>query len=170
MDVHFSSNSNEWQTPRWLFDRLNTEFGFDLDCAATAENALCPRFYTAEQDALKQDWGKDGTTGFLNPPYGKLIGRFVPYAFSQTERAAHLTVVMLIPARVDTKWWHAACPFGEVRFLKGRIGFVNPTLPSYRADGVFKVSPAPFPSAIVILGAKARRGHTEYVSYKPSQS
>ena len=59
MDVHFSSASNEWQTPRWLFDQLNAEFAFDTDLAATAANALCPRYYTAEMDALKQDWAKE---------------------------------------------------------------------------------------------------------------
>ncbi len=167
MKVHYSSASNEWQTPRWLFDRLNAEFQFDLDCAATTANALCVKHYTAEMDALKQDWSKDSqSAGWLNPPYGRLIGKFVPYAYEQTLRAPELTVVMLIPARVDTKWWHSSCAHGEVRFIKGRIGFINTTLPSYRADGDFKVSPAPFPSAIVVFGKKARAGTTSYVEYK----
>ena len=165
MDVHFSSNSNEWMTPPWLFELLDNEFRFDLDCAATKENALCKRFYTAEEDALKQTWVNDGTMGFLNPPYGRLIGKFVTHAYQQTVNA-DFSVAMLIPARVDTKWWHGACAFGEVRFIKGRIGFINPTLPSYRADGNFKVSPAPFPSAIVVFGARAKMGTTRYVDYK----
>lgn len=166
MAVHFSSASNEWQTPDWLYQRLHAEFSFDLDAAATVANAKCPRFYTAEMDALKQDWGKDGTTVWLNPPYGRLISRFVPYAYDQTRRAKRLTVVMLIPARVDTKWWHEACAHGEVRFLKGRVGFINPTLPSYREEGGFKVSPAPFPSAVVAFGDKAKMGQTFYVDYR----
>lgn len=72
---------------------------------------------------------------------------------------------MLIPARVDTKWWVNYCAKGEVRFIKGRLKFVNPAFPSYREDGNFKLSPAPFPSAIVIFGAGVEAA-TKYVEYK----
>ena len=70
---------------------------------------------------------------------------------------------MLIPARTDTKWWYSYCSKAEVRFIKGRLKFENPTFPSWRSDGDFKLSPAPFPSAIVIFG---RATFTEYVVYK----
>ena len=168
IDVHFSSKSNDWRTPPWLFKQLDEEFHFDLDSAADKDSALCPRYYTAEQDALKQDWGKDGKTHFCNPPYGRLIGKFVAKAYEETLKDNSLTVVLLIPARTDTRWWHAYCAMGEVRFIKGRLKFVNTSFPSYRADGDFKLSPAPFPSAIVVLGAKAEAqgGYTSYVAYK----
>lgn len=169
LSVHFSSASNEWQTPRWLFDRLNAEFAFDLDAAASDANHLCERYYTAAQDALKQEWGKDGTMVFCNPPYGRLGPRFIAYAYEQTVKYPHLTVVFLVPARPDTKVWHQCCARGEVRFMRGRIGFINPALPSYKADGDFKVSPAPFPSAIVVFGAKAKAGVTSYVDYRPAR-
>lgn len=167
IDVHFSSKSNDWRTPPWLFKQLDAEFGgFDLDAAADKESALCARHYTEEMDALKQEWGLDGKACFLNPPYGRWIGKFVHKAHCETEKYPNLTVVMLIPARTDTRWWHAHCALGEVRFLRGRLKFINPSLPSYREDGQFKVSPAPFPSAIVVFGAKAKAGTTRYVAYK----
>jgi phage N-6-adenine-methyltransferase len=161
-DVHFSSKSNEWHTPDWLFKQLDAEFHFDLDAASTHENAKCARHYTAEDDALKQDWSSQGGhTVWLNPPYGRLIGKFVKKAYEESLKG--LTVVLLIPARPDTKWWHAYCAKGHVRFIKGRLKFVNPSLPSYREDGDFKMSPAPFPSAIIIFG---RGQGTSYVEYR----
>jgi len=164
IDVHFSSASNEWRTPGWLYQQLHREFDFQLDAAADQTNALCPRYYTAEMDALKQEWGVDADRVWTNPPYGRLIGKFVQKAYEQTLKHPNLTVCLLVPARPDTKWWHACCAHGEVRFLKGRLKFTNAALPSFRADGDFKVSPAPFPSAIVILGKLAKPG-TSYVHY-----
>jgi len=164
--VHFSSKSNEWRTPKWLFNQLNAEFSFDLDAAADKDNALCARFYTAADDALKQNWAKDAKSIWLNPPYGRLIGRFVTKAFEETTADPSLTVVMLIPARTDTKWWHACCAHGEMRMLKGRLKFENAALPSWREDRQFKLSPAPFPSAVVIFGARAKAGQTSYVVYR----
>lgn len=52
-----SSNSNEWQTPRALFEQLNKEFAFDLDPCSTDANALCEAHFTAESDGLAQSWG-----------------------------------------------------------------------------------------------------------------
>ena len=108
---------------------------------------------TQEDDALGQNWTRWGKTIFVNPPYGRLIGRFVKKAYEESLKGA--TVVMLIPARVDTKWWHEYCAQGEVRFIKGRLKFINPS--------VARSDPAPFPSAIVILG---RGTSTSYVVYK----
>lgn len=52
-----SSNTDEWSTPQDLFDKLDATFHFTLDPCATPENAKCAKFYTKEQDGLKQDWG-----------------------------------------------------------------------------------------------------------------
>ena len=70
-----SSASDEWTTPKWLFDELDSEFHFTLDAASTHENALCEMHYTAEDDALSKSW--DGETVWLNPPYGRAIGEFM---------------------------------------------------------------------------------------------
>lgn len=65
----FSSKSELWATPQTFFDKLNEEFHFTLDPCATAENAKCERYFTAQEDGLSQDWG--GQTVFCNPPYCK---------------------------------------------------------------------------------------------------
>jgi len=139
IDVHFSSESNEWGTPRGLFDWLNTKHNFTLDAAASWENFKCTMFYSREMDALKQDWLKDSNGGsvFLNPPYGRLIGEFIKKAYEESIKGCN--VVCLIPARTDTKFWHHYCQKGEVTFIKGRLKFVKDEI----------TAPAPFPSAIV---------------------
>jgi site-specific DNA-methyltransferase (adenine-specific) len=70
-----SSKSDEWTTPKWLFDELDAEFHFTLDAASTHGNALCERHFTKEDDALSKSW--DGEIVWLNPPYGRAIGDFV---------------------------------------------------------------------------------------------
>ncbi len=129
-----SSNTDEWATPQDLFDKLDATFHFTLDPCATPENAKCAKFYTKEQDGLKQDWG--GEVIWCNPPYGREIGKWIQKC------AEHKGVaVMLIPARTDTRWWHSYIdknPDAHVYFIKGRLKF---------GDGK---NPAPFPSAIVV--------------------
>lgn len=130
-----SSNTDEWATPWELFNELDATFHFTLDVCATPENTKCYRFFTKEQDGLKQDWG--GAVVWCNPPYGREIGKWV-------ERCAkHRGVaVMLVPARTDTRWWHewiANNPCASVRYIKGRLKFGD------------SKNAAPFPSAIVIF-------------------
>lgn len=176
IEVHFSSATNEWATPQWLFDQLNVEFHFALDAAATVENAKCARYYTVEMDALKQDWGKDASSIWCNPPYGRLGPLFIAKGYEQTKLHPHLTTVFLIPARPDTRWWHSYCALGEVRFLKGRLKFesvVGPIREPTASVLEGKHAPnnaAPFPSAIIIFGAKAKLGTTSYVAYKESKT
>lgn len=72
-DVMFSSRSDNWATPTDLFNKLNEEFHFNLDPCANAYNHKCDRYFTKEQDGLKQNWG--GNRVFCNPPYGKEINK-----------------------------------------------------------------------------------------------
>lgn len=109
----------EWGTPRDLFAKLNAEFAFDLDPASTHENAKCPRHYTAAEDGLSQPW--DGAV-FVNPPYGAAIARWVDKALSELPRCR--VIVMLLPARTDTAWFHRLLDSGAtIRFVKGRLRF-----------------------------------------------
>ena len=146
IEVHFSSKSNEWQTPPELFNLLDNEFHFGLDVAATKENARCKAYFTQENNALTQDWAK---SNFCNPPYGRLIGKFVKKAYEESIKG-NLTC-LLIPARVETNYFFNYCSKGEVRFINGRLKFINPSFPSFREDGNFNISSAPFPSCIVIF-------------------
>lgn len=53
----FSSTTDLWATPQSFFDVLNAEFHFTLDPCALPSNAKCQKFFTPEDDGLKQDWG-----------------------------------------------------------------------------------------------------------------
>lgn len=136
----FSSNSDEWATPQHIFDNLDAEFNFNLDPCATESNHKCNVFYTAKIDGLKQNWG--GQRVFCNPPYSN-ISSWVEKAFRET-RNDNTLVVLLIPARTDTRYFHDFIyQRAEIRFIKGRLKF-----------GDSKNS-APFPSMVVIFrGAK----------------
>lgn len=148
--VLFSSAKDDWQTPPDLFAQLDAEFDFDVDGAATADNALCEQWFGPggmTEDALTYGWPTCGETVFVNPPYSRgLQGVFISKAAS--ERLNGCTTVMLLPARTDTKAFHKHIWDGqthqpregvEVRFLPGRIKFVG------AKHG------APFPSMIVIF-------------------
>ena len=132
----FTSNKHDYSTPQDFFDKLNAEFHFTLDPCATAENAKCKRFFTPEQDGLAQWW--NGNV-FMNPPYGREIGRWMKKAYEECILCHNCTVVVcLVPSRTDTRWWHEyATKANEIRFHMGRLKF----------DGK---NPAPFPSAVVI--------------------
>lgn len=135
----YSSTTDLWSTPQDFFDQLNREFHFDLDVCATPENAKCARYFTKQQDGLAQKW-----TGvcWMNPPYGREIGRWVQKAYESSRGG--VIVVCLLPARTDTRWWHDYCMKGEIRFVKGRLKFGDAT------------KHAPFPSVVVIFGSRAR--------------
>lgn len=133
--VHFSSQTVEWPTPQGLFDEFHQEFGFTLDPCCTHENAKCEKHFTMEENGLEQDW--DGDVVFMNPPYGREIVHWMRKAYESSLNGA--TVVCLVPARTDTKWFHKYAMKGEIRILKGRIKF----------DG--HTNSAPFPSAMVIF-------------------
>lgn len=143
----FTSNSTEWATP-WSFIHQFIGFNFTLDVCATIDNAKAPAFYTKEVDGLKQDWHffDRGGACWMNPPYGRDIGKWVEKAHDESLKGA--TVVCLLPSRTDTKYFHRfiwdeekdkSRPGVTVRFLRGRIKFVGAK------------NSAPFPSMIVIF-------------------
>ncbi|MDF5056377.1 DNA N-6-adenine-methyltransferase [Vibrio parahaemolyticus] len=144
LDVMFSSaksgdkTKDKWQTPPGIFAQLNGLFNFTLDAAAEPETALCKTYFTEEDDALVQDWS--GHVVFCNPPYSKL-GAFAKKAYEESIRGA--TVVMLVPARTDTKAFHEYLSKGEVSFIKGRLKFLQ--------NGQ-EQDAAPFPSMVCVLG------------------
>ena len=137
----FTSNTDLWATPQALFDKLNNEFGFTLDVCANEENAKCSKYFTEEIDGLQQEWGG---CCWMNPPYGRVIGKWVKKAYESSLTGA--TVVCLLPSRTDTKWWHDYCMKGEIRFIRGRLKFGN------------SINSAPFPSAVIIFGKDIKAG------------
>lgn len=159
----FTSDNTNWGTPRSVFDPLNEIYRFDLDAAASTENALCSNYITEGQDCLRVKWSSIGRFAWLNPPYGERelpcgpnckkktcadrgwhrdklfpgIGAFLAKALEETRFG--VTTVALIPARMGSAWWrdyvHPASDLYEFPF---RITFEGAK------------STAPFPSALAV--------------------
>jgi len=142
--VMFSSKTGEWATPQEFFDKLNWRFGeFDLDPCADPSNTKCANFFTEAEDGLSKCW--EGFTSFINPPYGRGMDRWIQKAY-QESRKEDTRVVMLIPARTDTKYWHQyVMKADEVYFVKGRLKFGE------------SENSAPFPSAVVVFDGSNRQ-------------
>jgi hypothetical protein len=130
-NIHFSSASDRWATPKAVYDSLDAEFGFNFD--------PCPLDGDSDgRSSLFCEWR--GKRVFCNPPYGPEIPKFLARA-PEAEVA-----VFLIPARTDTRWFHdMVLPKAkEIRFLRGRLKFGDST------------NCAPFPSMVVVYDSKPR--------------
>lgn len=149
----FSRASDEWSTPLATFNALNAEFGFNHDAAATDENSWVDGDYFGldhrrpeQRDALAvENWKPYGPVIWLNPPYSK-CREFMAKAAAEAKKGC--TVVCLVPARTDTRWFHEHVwdretnqprPGVEVRFLKGRLKFGG------------SPAGAPFPSVVIVF-------------------
>tara|TARA_R110000824_G_scaffold245455_1_gene434498 strand:+ start:145 stop:633 length:489 start_codon:yes stop_codon:yes gene_type:complete len=137
-ETMFSSKSGEWSTPNDFFQKLNWRFGpFDLDPCASPHNTKCDNFYTEPENGLSKSW--QGHTVFVNPPYGRGIEAWIKKAYEESQDS-NTKVVMLIPARTDTRYWHDYVMKAElVYFVKGRLKFGDSS------------NSAPFPSAVVVF-------------------
>lgn len=143
-----SSNKNDYGTPQDLFDALHAEFNFEIDLCASATNAKLSKYLTEQDDFIEQANTLEPMVAFMNPPYqkgenacrAKCVKKacqkrgfhrtslfpgtrsFVKAAFDYAQRGA--TVVCLLPARTGNEWFHRfAIPYGEIRFLPGRLTF-----------------------------------------------
>jgi phage N-6-adenine-methyltransferase len=138
-----ASVSHEWETPGELLEALHAVFGrFDLDPCAPRRSRTrvrAKKHLTAEDDGLSAPWR--GVV-FVNPPYGRALAWWVAKARREVELKHAKTVVVLLPARPDTAYWHEhVAGRAVVYFLRGRLRF---------GDGG---QSAPFPSALAIWGA-----------------
>lgn len=133
----FTSSTDEWATPQDFFHTLDKEFHFTLDPCSTDNNAKCKLHYTLKDNGLEQDWG--GQIVFCNPPYGRTIKDWVRKAWEESTKP-NTVVVMLIPARTDTAYFHDYIyhKAKEIRFIRGRLHFNE-------------AGPAPFPSMVVVF-------------------
>ena len=104
-----SSHRMDWKTPKQLYEALDKIFNFDFD--------PCPQ--RPNFDGLSIDWGQ---CNYVNPPYGSAIKHWIQKGFEESQKGK--TVVMLIPSRTDTKYWHDYVMKGhEIWFVKGRLKF-----------------------------------------------
>ena len=138
MKALYTSNTDEWATPQEFFDKLNDEFHFTLDPCALPTNAKCTKYFTPHDNGLSQNWG--GEIVFCNPPYGRAIYDWVRKC-SEESKKPNTTIVALIPARTDTRYFHEYIynKAREVRFVRGRLKFGN------------SKNSAPFPSMVVVF-------------------
>ena len=136
--VHFSSEKQTWETPQDFFDKVDDIFNFTLDACAEDSTAKVSNYFTVEDDALTKDW--KGVV-WCNPPYGREQVKFVENAYIESIKQNSI-VVMLIPARPETKVWQNLIfkEASHICFIKGRLKF-----------GGSKDN-AQFPSALVVFG------------------
>tara|TARA_R110002167_G_scaffold32243_1_gene104970 strand:+ start:211 stop:681 length:471 start_codon:yes stop_codon:yes gene_type:complete len=148
--IMFSSKNDNWSTPQSFFDKLNKIYNFTLDPCATDTSHKCDKYYTEKQDGLSKSWS--GETVFMNPPYGRLIKHWLKKAYEES-RNENTTVVCLIPARTDTKYWHEYCMKAEkIYFVKGRLKFGGAT------------NSAPFPSCVVVFEESKKTPAMDYLT------
>ena len=163
-----SSNRSDWETPPQLFEALHREFRFTLDAAADERNHKLPVWLgpgspLGYEDALLVHWDVAGrpAVAWLNPPYGYRIGLWVAKAYEEAQ-SANATVVALLPARTDTRWWrHYVMEAEEIRLLPGRLRFVGAP------------HPAPFPSCVAVwpCGGRSSREPRVFVwQWRPKEA
>lgn len=142
-DLMFSSKEEKWQTPDDVFNKLNKEFNFTLDPCCQHDSAKCKKHYTPTENGLLQSW--EGETVFVNPPYGRDLKTWVQKSYNESTKD-NTVVVLLIPSRTDTSYFHDYIYHkSEIRFLRGRIKFINP-ITKKQGDS------APFGSMVIVMG------------------
>ena len=129
------------RTPKSFFESWGT---FDLDAAASKENALCERFYDEEKDGLNQPW--DAHRVWVNPPYSQ-CGLWIEKAIYEAQVLKNCEeVVILVPARTCTKWFRNAFEHAaSIVFVHGRLNFTGPHMNKQSKAN------APFPSILISI-------------------
>ena len=124
------------ETPKYLFDKISSIFNFSLDVCALPENAKCENYYMPKDDGLSKPW-MGGV--WCNPPYGREISSWVKKAYEESQKEYNSFVLMLLPARTDTKWWWDWVQGkATLFFIKGRVKFGDHNIG------------APFPSVLAL--------------------
>ena len=143
-----SSVTMTWRTPVEVYEAIDAVFHFNFDLAASKANRKTNAFFSVKDDALTQDWS--GKRAWLNPPYGRGLHKWTGKALA-TKLGKGDCVVMLVPARMDPKWWWQVKDHCVTVLIKGRLKFTEPGKPE--AVG------APFPSMVLVFQRKHPSGH-----------
>lgn len=110
------NHSDNWETPKAFYDKLNDEFHFDFD--------PCPINHDISQwDGLTIEWGG---VNYVNPPYSRMLKEaFVHKAIHESKKGK--TCVCLLPVSTSTKLFHHVIKpnADEIRFIERRIRFIG---------------------------------------------
>ncbi|MDL4472584.1 phage N-6-adenine-methyltransferase [Citrobacter braakii] len=165
---------DQWRTPDLLFWGINAMFGpLMLDLFADDDNAKCPVWYTADDNALVQDWAEMlesiGGAAFGNPPYSRSqyhekqaitgMTHIMKYAAAQREKGGRY--VFLIKAAPSETWWPEDAD--HIVFIRGRIGFDLPVW-FVPADEKQKPTSAFFAGAIAVFDKSWRGERFSYIN------
>lgn len=128
---------DQWRTPENIFWGINAMFGpLVLDLFTDGENSKCPDFYTAEDNALAQDWSARleelHGAAYGNPPYSRASQHDGEYITGMRYIMQHASAmrdkggryVFLIKAATSEVWWPEDAD--HISFIRGRIGFDLP--------------------------------------------
>ena len=134
------ADREDWRTPRWVLDWALPRWRLEIDAAASPTNAVLPRYWTREIDALRQDWS--GQRIWCNPPYNRAaLEEFVGRGWDAD------VAVYLVPVKSDQVWWRRyVSGRAEIWWILGRV----------RCGAV--PTAIPIPCAVLVLGAEARQG------------
>ena len=165
---------DQWRTPDLLFWGINALFGpLVLDLFADDDNAKCPAWYTAEDNALTQDWSERlaelGGAGYGNPPYSRSqyhekqaitgMTHIMDHAMEMREKGGRY--VFLIKAATSETWWPEDAD--HIMFIRGRIGFDLPVW-FVPADEKQKPTSAFFAGAIAVFDKSWRGERFSYIN------
>ena len=129
------SNHNNWETPTWLYKKLDKQFSFDYD--------PCPLNESPDFNGLKEEWGK---STFVNPPYSHPLP-FVRKAIEESRKGK--LIVMLLKMDTSTNW------FKELKEADAEFLWINGRLHYNGLHHTYKGNvPLSFPSMFVILKPK----------------
>lgn len=145
-----SSDKDDWQTPDNILDIVRQVAPIYFDPCTTNENPTGASVFCVPQslaagnfsaglrqiDGLASSWGRSRHLIYCNPPYGRQIGQWIRKC---TDAGRDNTVIALVPARTDARWFQDAAP-DAICFWAGRLTFRGAP------------SAAPFPSALLFWG------------------
>jgi len=150
------AQSWNWGTPQEFFDNIEEHFGkFTLDACASKHYHMCDKYYTKEDDSLKKKWCNHRV--WINPPFGNMLSKFIPKSLYEINREVDPAkiVVMLIPVRTDTYWFHDHIleKASEIWFVKQRLTFNK-----FTDDGVIEKGKYQSPLSFMIVVFEKHEG------------
>ncbi|EPS6753563.1 phage N-6-adenine-methyltransferase [Enterobacter hormaechei subsp. xiangfangensis] len=165
---------DQWRTPDLLFWGINSIFGpMVLDLFADDSNAKCPAWYTAEDNALTQDWSERlaelGGAAFANPPYSRsqyhekqaITGMTHIMNHTMAMRDKGGRYIYLVKSATSETWWPEDAD--HIMFIRGRIGFDLPVW-FVPADEKQQPTSAFFAGAIAVFDKTWRGESFSYIN------